>query len=243
MLLQVILHCTGFYKTFSLWYLSTDKHQLSDSISIYCIFFHSPSVLIALQTAEDILLSRSVHLMCVLCLYESRESGKSMHCLQGGPAAPGGGTCLLDREKQGCCSQSSLGTSLADVSLRLVEVRQQELEKRRQLQELSPGRGFPTLLRSPALRCCSLPSPGTLSWSLLWGASTSGYKTWDLPYIKKIKFWNSLSVQLPRSRLPLQTMWSGLDLSSAPQNCVCPLSGVCAHFPPLSFFFLFPSCF
>lgn len=41
MFLQAILHRTGSYKTLSLRCLSTSRHELSDSINICCIFFHS----------------------------------------------------------------------------------------------------------------------------------------------------------------------------------------------------------
>lgn len=45
MLLQAILRCTGFYEPLSRWYLSTFRHELSDSIIICCIFLHFLSFL------------------------------------------------------------------------------------------------------------------------------------------------------------------------------------------------------
>ena len=186
------------------------------SVTFSSILCHSFLVRTALHTVEAIYLSRFLHLMCPQCLYESSYSGKSMDHLQGGPTAPGGGTHMLDwevLEKRGCCSESSLGTSLGGKQPQAAECTQclqepgskcrAEQEWRWQPWELCPSRGFPTLLWSPALCCCLPPSPGDPLQSPLWGISKGGYKAWALSHIK-IKFWNSLPVQLPRPRLPLQ---------------------------------------
>lgn len=121
MLLQAAVHRTGFCKSLSLWYLRTSKHEINNRINICYTFFIFTKT--ALNTAEDIYLSRPVCLTHAQCLYKFSYSGKSIHHLQGRPTAPGGGTHLLDQEvqeKYGCCLQSYLGTCLVSISPKLL---------------------------------------------------------------------------------------------------------------------------
>lgn len=89
--LQAILHCTDFCKTLSLRHLSTSRHHWAkDLITVVFSFILCHFFLV--RTVEDIYPFRSICLMCVQSLYEPSYFRKSIHCLQGGPSAPGGHT-------------------------------------------------------------------------------------------------------------------------------------------------------
>lgn len=74
--LQAILHCIDFWKTLSLWYLSTSRYYWVRALItvafsfILCHFFR-------VGKAEDIYLFRSIHLFCVPCLYEPSLESQS----------------------------------------------------------------------------------------------------------------------------------------------------------------------
>lgn len=152
--LQAILHCIDFWKTLSLWYLSTSRYYWVRALItvafsfILCHFFR-------VGKAEDIYLFRSIHLFCVPCLYEpSLESqstvSKEVHEVSTrsywGVFTPPLGHLwgchpAADGERRG-----GWGTGGSP--------------------RASPVGGFPVLLCSPALCslcCCLLPSLGTLN--------------------------------------------------------------------------------
>lgn len=257
MLLQAILYRTDFYKTLSLWYLSTSRHELSDSINICCIFFRplsffpqgqhctqwrtliflgpftycvSSACMSPVTLQSQCTVSKEVPLLWeVVLICWTKKCRRSMAAAHSPPLG----------HPSGCQPQAAECTQCLQ---EWGSKHREEREHRRQPWELSPGGGFPTLLWSPVPCRCLLPSLGTLSQSLLRGTSKGGYKTWALSYIKKIKFRNSLSVQLPPdslSKLTLNVEWFRYEFCT-PKLCASFLWSMCSL--PSLIFFLLPVC-